>query len=74
MITDCLYDNPEYRPSTRPLNRRLIILSSQTPASMKSVLKLRGNDMGQAAMRELRQEVVALKEDRDAVIKVSCSM
>ena len=71
IIADCLYDNPEYRPSTRSLNRRLIILSSQTPASMESVLKVQGNDMGQAAMRELRQEVVALKEDRDVVIKVS---
>ena len=71
IIADCLYDNPEYRPSTRPLNRRLIILSSEIPANMESVLKVRGNDMGQAAMRELRQEVVALKEDRDAVIKVS---
>ena len=71
IIADCLYDNPEYRPNTRALNRKLIILSSEIPANMESVLKLRGNDMGQAAMRELRQEVVALKEDRDAVIKVS---
>ena len=56
IITNCLYDNPEYRPSTTALNRKLIILSSQTPASMENVLKLQGNDIGQAAVWELRQE------------------
>ena len=71
IIIDCLYDDPENRPSTRTLNQRLMVLSSQTPASMEDVFKLRGNDMGQAAMQELRQEAVALKEDRDAVRKVS---
>ena len=70
IITNCLYDNPEYRPSTTALNRKLIILSSQTPASMESVLKLQGNDIGQTAVWELRQEMLALKQDRDSVMKV----
>ena len=73
IITNCLYDKPEYRPNTRALNRKLIMLSSKIPANMESVLKVQGNDMGQAAIRELRQEVVALKQDRDAVMKVGLS-
>ena len=70
VITNCLYDNPEYRPNTRALNRKLMYLSSQNPSSMESVLHVKGSGTDQATIRELRQRIVALEQEKDVVSRV----
>ena len=40
VITDCLSDQPENRPTTRVLNNRMIHLSTLNPASAESVLEV----------------------------------
>ena len=65
VIVDCLGDNPTCRPCARALNRKLVDLSSQNPASLESVLQLQGNEVYQAASTErceLQQEIAVLKQ------------
>ena len=75
IITNCLYDNPEYRPSTRALNRKLVHLSTQKPASMESIMRFLGREPGQAEFDlGLKQKVFALERDNHHVqetLKVS---
>ena len=40
VITDCLSDKPENRPTTRVLNNRMIHLSTLNPASVESVMEV----------------------------------
>ena len=40
VITDCLSDQPENRPTTRVLNNRMLHLSTLHPASIESVLEV----------------------------------
>ena len=40
VITDCLSDQPENRPTTRVLNNRMVHLSTLNPARVESVLEV----------------------------------
>ncbi len=61
IITECLYDRPDQRPTTRDLNARLIRLAAQNPNSLSNVLPLMGGDKTTPEEMKLKGEIAELK-------------
>ena len=63
IITECLYDKPDQRLTTRDLNRKLSHLSAKYPVPLKDVLPLMGSDT--APTQSVYEQIDLLREERD---------
>ncbi len=57
IITECLYDRPDQRPTTRDLNRQLIRLAAQSPVPQAVLVPLMGGGTGAEQEVKLKNEL-----------------
>ena len=67
IITDCLFDNPDQRPTTRDLNSRLCYLATQNPEAScgKSTCKSIAKEV-----KQLRETVLELEAEKLANVSL----